>query len=123
MNNGVGDQCSLRWLPMCSCYLQVLFLSDGRQHYGDPRRCGLSTAVSFAARNKLDGVVLECAALGQVPGLVAEARQLGLHVLTYGVQNDDPSWVLEQQRWGVHAAIVDDVRRVVAGTRQLSNSL
>lgn len=95
--------------------MQVLFLSDGMMHYADHRRCGLATAVAVAFRYGLDGVVLDVAELANMPGLVSKARQLGLHVLTYGVQNDDPARVLQQQGWGVQAAIIDNVRGVVQG--------
>lgn len=94
---------------------QVLFLSDGETHHADARRNGLDVAVDWAARHGLDGVVLESAALAAQPGVVAAARQRGLHVLTYGTRNDEPAFVRQQQGWGVGAAIVDDVSRVVAG--------
>lgn len=96
----------------------MLFLSDGEHHHADPRRCGLDTAVSFAAENGLDGVVLESHFLGKDPSLVDRALKFGLHVLTYGTKNDDPAWVLRQEAWGVQAAIVDDVSGVVKGLSQ-----
>jgi glycerophosphoryl diester phosphodiesterase len=37
------------------------------------------------------------------------ARQKGLYIMTYGLQNNDPRWVAEQEMLGVHGVIVDDV--------------
>lgn len=40
--------------------------------------------------------------------------QVGLQVLTYGLQNNDPAWVRHQYTLGVQGAIVDDVEGVVS---------
>ena len=43
---------------------------------------------------------------------MATARGKGLQLLTYGLGNNDPSWVQQQGRIGVAAAIVDDVDKI-----------
>jgi glycerophosphoryl diester phosphodiesterase len=43
------------------------------------------------------------------PSHATQAREQGLAVVTYGLENSDAATVLRQQQLGVAAAIVDDV--------------
>jgi hypothetical protein len=36
-----------------------------------------------------------------------------LQVMTYGLKNNEPAWVLQQQMMGMHGVIVDDVASIV----------
>jgi glycerophosphodiester phosphodiesterase len=91
----------------------VMFLSTGgRDWHADPRRMSISAALAVASSYSLSGVVLDSGALAAEPEAVALARAQGVKVVTYGLENDDPAWVLRQQQLGVFAVIVDDVPRI-----------
>lgn len=97
----------------------VMFLSAGEaQDHVDPRRTSIIAAIDFAAGNGLDGIILDTLVLRQQTNMVAVARQHGLEVMTYGIENNEEEWVMEQERLGVHGAIVDDVERVVQAYSQ-----
>lgn len=92
----------------------VMFLSGGEaETHVDERRTSLMAAVEFAAASGLDGVIFDTDVLKGLPGAVAAARGRGLHVMTYGLGNDQEEWLREQESLGVHGAIVDDVERAV----------
>ena len=92
----------------------VMFLSGGEaENHVDPRRTSIAAAIDFASKNGLDGVIVDTFVLKQRPHMVAEARGQGLVMLTYGIENNEEEWVMEQERLGVHGAIVDDVERIV----------
>jgi glycerophosphodiester phosphodiesterase len=94
----------------------VCLLSTGpTELHADPRRTSLPAALTFAASAGLAGVVVDSTALSRSQETVAQARELGLAVMTYGGANGDPRWVAQQQALGVHAAIVDDVEGVLRG--------
>lgn len=57
----------------------------------------------------LQGIVVDTSRLRMETHIVGAARSQGLQVMTYGLGNNDPSWVQQQGRLGVAAAIVDDV--------------
>jgi glycerophosphodiester phosphodiesterase len=91
----------------------VMFLSTGgRDWHADPRRMSISAALAVASSYSLSGVVLDSGALAGEPEVVALARAQGVKVVTYGLENDDPAWVLRQQQLGVFGVIVDDVPRI-----------
>lgn len=95
---------------------QVMFLSDGGDHeYADLRRSSVSAAIDFAFQSGLQGCIFETAALEREPGAAQRAIDLGLRVMTYGVGNNNVSWVMSQQALGVHGVIVDDVFGVASG--------
>lgn len=88
----------------------VMFLSGGGAYaHVDSRRTSILAALEFAAGAGLDGVILETSVLREQQGMVAVARRAGLQMMTYGVLNNDPVWVRQQEGLGVHAVIVDDV--------------
>ncbi len=92
----------------------VMFLSGGEaETHVDERRTTLMSAVEFAAVSGLDGVIFDTEVVKTRPGAVAAARSRGLHVMTYGLGNDQEEWLMEQESIGVHGAIVDDVERAV----------
>jgi glycerophosphodiester phosphodiesterase len=96
--------------------IPVLFLSDGVVWHSDDRRNSVAAAVEVALAHQLQGVVLESGALRAQQGAAAAARRQGLQLMTFGLDNNDPAWVLQQHlRLGVAAAIVDDVSTVAAG--------
>ncbi len=91
----------------------VMFLSGGESElHVDPRRTSIACAIEFAVASNLDGVILDSSVLKLQTHMVAHAKQNGLEVMTYGMQNDDETWVQEQEKLGVHGVIVDDVERV-----------
>jgi len=93
----------------------IMFLSAGGvDPHVDRRRTSVQAAIDFAESAGLEGIILESSVLKEQHGMVGEALRRGLHVLTYGTHNDEPEWVREQERLGVHAVIVDDVRRIAS---------
>lgn len=56
--------------------------------------------------------MVDTSQLQKEPHIVATARSKGLQVLTYGLGNNNPSWIQQQGRIGVAAAIVDDVDNI-----------
>jgi glycerophosphodiester phosphodiesterase len=98
----------------------VLFLSTGGvDPHADARRTGLAAALDVALGCGLSGLILDSGALQSDPDFVSRVAAAGpaLKVLTYGRENDDPSWVLEQARLGVHGVICDDVPAVLSALR------
>lgn len=95
--------------------LPVLFLSGaGEGFHCDPRRTSIQAAIDVALQSRLHGLVVDSGALRRHRSAVQQALSQGLSVLTYGLANNDPQWVREQQTLGVQAAIVDNVAAVVA---------
>lgn len=102
---------------------QVMFLTTGgRDWHADPRRMSLAAAVEEAASSKLSGVVMDSGALHAYPEVVAQARKAKLKLLTYGLENDSVSWVLQQQQLGVTGVIVDDLEGLMTALRNGSAS-
>ncbi|KAI8464758.1 MAG: PLC-like phosphodiesterase [Monoraphidium minutum] len=98
----------------------VLFLSaGGADAHADPRRMSLGAALDVAVGGGLAGIIVDSGALQAEPGFVARvaAAAPGLRLMSYGYQNDDPAWVLEQGALGVHGVICDDVPAVLAALR------
>ena len=88
----------------------VMFLSGGGKYeHVDPRRTSINAAIQFARVSNLQGIILHSGALFEDKDSVEEAHAYGLVVMTYGEENDDPEWVLEQEKLRVHGVIVDDV--------------
>jgi glycerophosphodiester phosphodiesterase len=97
---------------------RVMFLSTGgTDWHADARRMSLAAAVAEAAASGLCGVVVDSGALQAHPEAVAAAREAGLALLTYGLQNDAVGWVLQQQALGVAGVIVDDLEGLMAALR------
>lgn len=94
--------------------IPVMYLTEGGfSFHADSRRMSISAAVEFCVVHGLMGVVVNTSCLRSDPEQIGRARNQGLKVMTYGLENDDVEWILEQSRLGVHGAIVDDVARVV----------
>ncbi|KAI8473547.1 MAG: PLC-like phosphodiesterase [Monoraphidium minutum] len=95
----------------------VLFLSTGGvDAHADARRTSLAAALEVAVGYGLCGLILDSGALQANPGFVSAVAAAGreLRVYTYGQQNDDPEWVLQQAALGVHGVICDDVPAALA---------
>ena len=92
----------------------VMFLSDiGAVWHCNPERTSLSAAIQVAKEANLDGLVVETAELKvKYQHMVEAIRDEGLHLLTFGIDNNDPDWIRKQQFLGVHAAIIDELPRV-----------
>jgi glycerophosphodiester phosphodiesterase len=102
---------------------QVMFLTTGgKDWHADPRRMSLAAAVDEAASANLSGVVMDSGALHAYPEVVSQARTAGLKLLTYGLENDSVSWVLQQQQLGVTGVIVDDLEGLMTALRNGSAS-
>lgn len=98
----------------------VLFLSTGgRDPHADARRTSLAAALDVALASRLSGLILDSGSLQDDPAFVAAvaAASGDLKVLTYGRENDDPAWVVDQARLGVHGVICDDVPAILGALR------
>ena len=101
----------------------VFFLSEAgtaAQAPDDPRAAALADAAHFAGAAGLRGVVAHAHAILRAPRLAAAAKAAagGAVLVTYGQPNNDAHAVRAQQRAGVDAVIVDNVRTVLReGTR------
>ena len=73
----------------------------------------MAEAVAFACSAGLQGLVLDSGCFKTEPDSPREAEELGLTTLTYGLTNNDPDWILQQQQLGVAAVIVDNVPAIV----------
>lgn len=71
----------------------VFFLNHGQAPLPDPRASGLQSAVHFARRWGLPGIVMESTAFVASPRLVEYVHSFGLKCATYGAQNNDPEAV------------------------------
>ena len=56
--------------------------------------------------------MVETAELKSQQDMIEVVRDQGLHLLTFGIDNNDPDWVRKQYFLGVHAAIVDELPRI-----------
>ncbi|CAL8470273.1 g9815 [Coccomyxa elongata] len=100
----------------------VLLLSTGGTcWHADERRMSIAAAISFALEAGLQGLVLDSGAVQEQQPAIAAARSKGLKVLTYGLQNNDPSWVRYQYTLGIQGAIVDDVAGIISAFGQASS--
>ena len=106
------DMC--RHLKVSQAVYPVMFLSDiGAVWHCNPERTSLPAAIQFAEEAELDGIVVETAELKMKHQHMVELiRDKGLHLLTFGIDNNDADWVRKQQFLGVHAAIIDELPRV-----------
>jgi len=94
--------------------IPVMLLSEGGfSPHADPRRTSISTAIDFCMEHQLMGLVVNTSRLRCEPHQIDIAIRHGLKVMTYGLENDDITWLEEQWKLGVHGAIVDDVAEVV----------
>lgn len=94
--------------------LPVFFLTTGgSQLHADRRRMSVEAAIDLALEERLNGIVVDTSVLKLHQELVGVATMQGLKVMTYGLGNDDPEWILAQSELGVHAAVVDDVAGVL----------
>lgn len=97
----------------------VYFLSGcGLYEHADPRRTSVPAALAFAEEGRLSGIVVPASVLLQQEGIVESARDCGLQVMTYGLENNDGASLERQAELGVAAAIVDEVDAVMARQRQ-----
>ena len=92
----------------------VMFLSDiGAVWHCNPERTSLLAAIQLAKEANLNGIVVETAELKMKHQHMVEViRDAGLHLLTFGIDNNDADWVRKQQFLGVHAAIIDELPRI-----------
>ncbi|KAF9937835.1 phosphate system positive regulatory protein pho81 [Mortierella alpina] len=75
--------------------------------YEADRRCtSIKEAIKFARSNNLLGVICEATPLIQVPNLIANIKESGLVLTTFGASNRDPTLVQIQKSHGVDALMV-----------------
>lgn len=91
----------------------IYFLNDARAPTPDSRASSLQSALHFASRWGLDGIVLESTPLINCPRLVSLAKKRGLGIATYGARNNEVEAVRLQKKNKVEGIIVDRVREVV----------
>ena len=89
----------------------VFFLTNaGSASFSDPRMNGVGAALDFAAASHLQGVVAHAAGvLPRLHAIVATAHARGLHLFTWGDDNNDPIAYAAQRAAGVDGVISDDV--------------
>jgi glycerophosphodiester phosphodiesterase len=69
----------------------ILFLNESSKWpTGDSRALSIQTAVHFARKWGLQGVVMESQPFVDAPKLIQFVRDQGLYTSSYGEQNDDP---------------------------------
>lgn len=92
----------------------VFFLTHGgtETRYSDPRCRSLDSAIAFASRQRLRGVVSHASPVLGDLSWVGRARQAGLLLMTYGAPNNERENVLKQKQAGVHGIIADNVADV-----------
>jgi glycerophosphodiester phosphodiesterase len=103
------DMCTL--LALKQPRHSVFFLTNsGTETFKDPRMNGVEAALDFAAASNLQGVVAHAAGvLHRLDAVVAAAHARGLHLFTWGDDNNDPAAYAAQRAAGVDGVISDDV--------------
>lgn len=91
----------------------MLITTGGSYPHVDPRRKSISAAIEFCLNHDIGGFVVDTSVLRRQKHMMESASKNGLFVATYGLENDDVEWLLEQWKIGVNSAIVDDVAKVV----------
>ncbi len=97
--------------------IPVFFLSTGPASFkphSDPRRTTVAAAIDWAHQTDLQGLVLDSGCFKSEPDAPKKAEEVGLATLTYGLGNNDPTWILHQRDLGVAAVVVDNVPAIVA---------
>lgn len=110
------DVCLLLSLKQPS--IPVMFLTDaGTEAIADVRAASLQSAIRFAKKWNLLGIVSAAQPLVMCPRLAGIVKASGLVCVTYGVLNNDPNKANSQLQAGVDAVIVDSVLAVRQGLR------
>lgn len=93
--------------------------SDDDEVEGYDQRCNsFETAIYFAKKIRLAGVILDALYIINNPEKVQEAHNLGLTVMTYGVQNMKESDRDLQKQAGVDSFIMDNFVHIGNGLRK-----
>ena len=89
----------------------VFFLTcSGTELYPDPRMNSLQAAIAFSHASNLQGIVAESRPLrGICQQVVDEVHRHGIHIYTWGRDNNDLEFVEDQRRSGVDAVISDNL--------------
>ena len=96
--------------------IPILFLTEaGTQKMADFRASSLQSAIRFARRWNLLGIVSAAMPIVKAPRLAQVVKSSGLVCVTYGVQNNDPETARTEMDAGVDAVIVDSVLAVRKG--------
>lgn len=96
--------------------IPILFLTEGgTQQMADVRAASLQSAIRFARRWNLLGIVSAARPLIKAPRLTQIVKSSGLVCVTYGVENNDPENARIEMDAGVDAVIVDSVLAVRRG--------
>lgn len=105
--------------------IPILFLTEaGTQKMADFRASSLQSAIRFARRWNLLGIVSAAMPIVKAPRLAQVVKSSGLVCVTYGVQNNDPETARTEMDAGVDAVIVDSVLAVRKGlTRDAATTI
>lgn len=87
----------------------------------DIRAASLQSAIRFARKWNLLGIVSASETIIRAPRLAAVVKASGLVCVTYGVMNNNPANANLQVKAGVDAVIVDSVLAVREGLRNREN--
>lgn len=116
------DVCLLLSLKQPS--FPILFLTEaGTQKMADIRASSLQSAIRFAKKWNLLGIVSAAATLVKAPRLTLVVKSSGLVCVTYGVENNSPELAKIQMKAGVDAVIADSVLAVREGLRKEQENL
>lgn len=92
----------------------VMFITTGgAEPHANPICMSISAAIDFAHSFGMEGIVVDSSILRRDISFVSVARQKGLKMMSYGLENNDIQWVHYQSDVGVHGAIVDDVANIL----------
>lgn len=98
--------------------MPILFLTEaGTERMADIRASSLQSAIRFAKKWNLLGIVSNAKTLVKTPRLAQVVKSSGLVCVTYGVENNDPEACKIQMKAGVDAVIADSVLAVREGLR------
>lgn len=94
----------------------ILFLTEaGASVMADQRAVSLQSAIRFAKKWNLLGIVSAAQPIVKAPRLAQVVKSSGLVCVTYGVENNDPENARIEMDAGVDAVIVDSVLAVRKG--------
>ncbi|KAK3197467.1 hypothetical protein GRF29_216g334439 [Pseudopithomyces chartarum] len=97
----------------------VLFLNDSSNWpTGDPRALSLQSAVHFARRWELQGVIMASEPFISAPKLIKFVQDQRLFCASYGNLNDDPECAKIQADAGIDAIIVNKVNLITKVLRE-----
>lgn len=63
--------------------------------------------------HNLKGLVVDSNNLRLQKKFIDKVHEKGLKIMTYGLDNNNVEWLVEQSNFGIHGMIIDDVAEVL----------